>query len=167
VSFRDREAGERVHKARRLLGGLLSPHSAFLAMRGIKTLPLRIERHSQSAARVAGFLAGHPAVARTWYPGLAGSAEHRVASTFLRAFGGVVSFRPAEGFDWERFTGRLRLCRPWMSFGDATTLVQYHHGRVRLSVGLEEVDDVVRDLDQALAHAVPSPARAPALALHP
>ncbi|HVR09553.1 MAG TPA: PLP-dependent transferase [Thermoanaerobaculia bacterium] len=153
VTCASRALGEKVHKARRILGGHLSPHSAFLIMRGLKTLPMRIDRHCRNAGEVAEFLARHPAVRQVWYPGLPATAENQVASAFLSRFGGLISFEPQEPFSWDRFTGGLRLCRPWMSFGDPGSLVQYHQRRVRLSVGIEDAGDIERDLGQALAGA--------------
>jgi len=150
VSFNDTELGERVHKARRIFGGMPSPLNAFLLMRGIKTLPVRMERHCRNARCIADMLARHQRIRKVWYPGMRATDDNRIASTFLRDFGGLISFAPAEPFDWDRFTRALQLCRPWMSFGDATTLVQFHHGRARLSVGLEDVEDIMCDLDRAL-----------------
>lgn len=160
ATFRDATLGQQVHKARRLLGGLLSPMAAFLVLRGMKTLGLRIERHCANALAIAEHLQGHPQVKSVAYPGLPSSRDHARARALLEGFGGVVSFEPADDFDWQRFAEELRLCRPWMSFGDVGTRVQ-REGPVRLSVGLEDVADLIADLERAFAackpHSAPSP----------
>ena len=145
-----RSCARSVHKARRILGGHLSPLAAFLVMRGMKTLPLRMTQHCDNAQRVAEFLACHPHVKTVHYPGLPSTPGHALASSFLPAFGGIVSFEPQAGFDWATFAGKLKLCRPGMSFGDAATRVQ-REGPIRLAVGLERTDDILRDLEQAMA----------------
>ena len=141
----------------------MSPFNAFLILRGVLTLPMRVRRHSENAMQVAGFLARHPAVRETRYPGLAEDPGHGVAAGFLDRFGGMVGFairRGAEGI--APFRSALRLCKPWTSLGDVETLIQPHDrddrrgipdGYVRLSVGLEDPDDIIADLDQALKQA--------------
>jgi cystathionine beta-lyase/cystathionine gamma-synthase len=154
VSFRDAGLAAAVHKSRRILGGMPSPFNVFLTMRGLKSLAVRMERHCESAATVAARLAQHPSVEGIRYPGLAGSRNHAVASSFLAKFGGLISLVPSDRFNWSRFCAALTLCRSRMSFGDASTLVQFHAGQVRISVGLEDPKDIVGDLEQALRAAV-------------
>jgi methionine-gamma-lyase len=150
ATFRDEALGREIHKSRRILGGFLSPSSAFLVMRGMKTLPLRMARHCQNALEVARYLERHPRVKSVRYPGLPSSPDHARAKSFLGGFGGIVSFETHDPLEWEPFSRRLRLCRPGMSFGDAATRVQ-REGRIRLSVGLEAAPDIIHDLDQALS----------------
>ena len=148
ATFKDEALGQQVHKSRRILGGLLNPLGAFLVMRGMKTLPLRMSRHCENAQQVAEFLQVHSRVKRVLYPGLPSTPGHARAKSFLRAFGGIVSFEPRDDFDWERVSKRFRLCRPGMSFGDPATRVQ-REGPIRLSVGLEDAADIIGDLEQA------------------
>ena len=150
ATFQDKSLADQVHKTRRLLGGMLSPHSAFLVMRGVKSLPLRITKHCQNAQQVAEFLHQHPRVQRVLYPGLPSNPTHTVAKSFLKSFGGMVCFDACEPFDWECFKTSLRLCRPGMSFGDAATRIQ-KEGHIRLTVGLEDARDIIRYLQQAFA----------------
>ena len=119
ATFQDAVLGQRVHKSRRILGGLLNPLGAFLVMRGMKTLPLRMARHCENAQKVAEYLQQHPRVKKVHYPGLPQAPGHARASTFLSAFGGIVSFEPRDDFEWESFSKKLRVCCPGMSFGDA------------------------------------------------
>lgn len=150
ATFRDGELAGRVHKSRRILGGFLSPMAAFLVMRGMKTLPLRMARHCSNAQAVAEYLERHPRVKSVRYPGLPSAPDHSLARSFLEGFGGIVSLELHEHPRWEEFSSRLALCRPGMSFGDAATRVQ-REGPIRLSVGLEEAADIIRDLERALA----------------
>ena len=150
ATFKDAAVAQQVHKSRRILGGLLNPLGAFLVMRGMKTLPLRMKRHCENAQKVAEYLEQHPRTKKVHYPGLPSTPGHSTAKSFLKGFGGIVSFDVREGFEWERFSQQLQLCRPGMSFGDAATRVQ-REGPIRLSVGLEDSADIIRDLERALA----------------
>ncbi len=155
----------------KLTGGVLGPFEAWLTLRGIKTLPLRVRRQCENAAALAAWLATHPRVARVHYPGAAdlGAAE-RIFNDGLR--GGIVSFEIAGAGREEvfRFLRALDLCQPATTLGDVYTLVLYpsvstHRsltpeeraevgigdGLVRLSVGIEDAGDLRADLEQALA----------------
>lgn len=157
----------------RLLGPVLGPFDAWLVRRGIKTLPLRMERHCANAARVAAWLETHPRVARVHYPGLASHPDHAVAVRLFPPgmYGGVVSFeiRDAGREDVFRFVNALRVCVPATTLGDIHSLLLYpaissHRdvapkmrqrlgigdNLVRISVGLEDADDIQEDLRQAL-----------------
>lgn len=154
------------------VGGNLAPQEAFLFLRGIKTLPLRMAAHCEGALAVARFLAAHPAVQAVHYPGLESHPQHLLARRQLQGgFGGMVSFELARG---ERAAAaavldRLRLFTQAVSLGDADSLACHPastthsfvsaqartaggvtEGLVRLSVGIEHPDDLVADLDQAL-----------------
>lgn len=166
----------RLFTLEKLLGAVLAPEVAWLALRGLKTLPLRMERHCANARHVAAWLAQHPAVARVHYPGLASHAQHELAGTLFggRGFGGMVALelRRASQDAVFRFLDALRLVLPATTLGDVYSLALYpamtsHRslppaerlrlgitdGLLRLSVGIEDVADITADLDQALAAA--------------
>jgi cystathionine gamma-synthase len=159
----------RIEAARDVLGGLGSPHDAYLLLRGLKTLALRVHRQNESAQRVAEYLEGQRAVCRVYYPGLASHPDHEVARRQMRGFGGVVSF-DIDG-DLERtgrFVDRLRLPYIGPTLGGVESIVRQQaifaspdpeerrklgvaDNLVRYAVGIEDVDDVIADLEQALA----------------
>ena len=150
----------KLRTARNIYGGVISPFNAFLILRGIETLPLRMKQHGANAQRVAEFLAHHPAVTETRYPGLPGDPGHKTAKDLLTGFGGMVGFVINRGqVAADIFKDSLKLCRPWVSLGDTGTLLYSRwpeprkgilEGFFRMSVGLENVDDIIADLDQAL-----------------
>ncbi|MCL4187067.1 MAG: aminotransferase class V-fold PLP-dependent enzyme [Rhodobacteraceae bacterium] len=153
-----------------MTGATLSPLNAFLILRGLKTLELRMERHSATAARLAALLAGHGAVARVAFPGLASGAAADVVARQMSAPGGLVACELAGGLAAGlRFMNALRLVTRAVSLGDAETLVQHpasmthasyppeeraRHGitdgLVRFSVGLETPEDILADVARAL-----------------
>ena len=157
----------------KLTGGNLGPMEAWLVLRGLKTLPLRMRQHSANAMQVAQWLATRPEVARVNYPGLPSHPQHALATRLFRAglYGGMVSFELAGAGRKEvfRFMEALRLCLPATTLGDVYSLVLYpamssHRavpaeerarigigdGLVRLSVGIEEAGDIIDDIRQAL-----------------
>ncbi|WP_102419779.1 cystathionine gamma-synthase [Mycobacterium sp. 4858] len=148
-------------------GAVPGPFDAYLTMRGLKTLVLRMQRHSENAAAVAEFLAGHPAVSTVLYPGLPGHPGHDVAARQMRGFGGMVSVRMRGG----RLAARDLCARTEVfilaeSLGGVESLIEHPSAMthastagsqlevpddlVRLSVGIEDVADLLADLDQAL-----------------
>ncbi len=153
-----------------VLGGTLDPHAAYLLQRGLKTYFVRYRTQSQSAQRVAEFLAQHPAVARTYYPGLSSHPGHALARAQMSEFGAVVSFDLKGGAEaGRRFTDALQFFSMAASVGAADSLVMPPQllasrdlneeqrrisgvgpGTVRLSIGLEDLDDLLEDLEQAL-----------------
>jgi cystathionine gamma-synthase len=162
---------EQVLFTQNAVGSVPSPFDAWLTLRGVKTLAVRMERHSDNAERVAAFLVGHPAVAQVFYPGLPEHPGHEVAAKQMRRFGGMVSFRLAGGRD-----AALRVCAATEVFtlaeslGGVESLIE-HPGQmthmsvagsalqvpddlVRLSVGIEDVEDLVEDLRSALDRAL-------------
>jgi len=169
-------AAERCARMRELLkltGGNLGPVEAWLVLRGLKTLPLRMRQHSANAMEVAQWLATRPEVARVNYPGLPNHPQHALATRLFRTglYGGMVSFELAGAGREEvfRFMEALRLCLPATTLGDVYSLVLYpamssHRavpaeerarigigdGLVRLSVGIEEAGDIIDDIRQAL-----------------
>ena len=152
-------------------GGTMAPFEAWLCMRGLVTLALRMERHSETASRLATFLELHPKVERVWYPALDSHPDRAVAKRILsRGCGGMLAVEVNGGVDGgKRFCDALGLAWIATSLGGAHTLVGHaasttHRqmapearrragiadGLVRVSVGLEDVDDLLQDLDQAL-----------------
>ncbi len=157
-------------------GAALSPFNAFLFLQGLETLPLRIERHSQNALRVAEYLERHSGVAWVNYPGLESSAYKEVADRILTGgYGGIVTFGIEGGLEaGRRFIESLKLFSHLANIGDAKSLAIHPasttHAQlndeelaasgvtqdtVRLSVGIEHIDDILADLEQALAVAAP------------
>jgi cystathionine beta-lyase/cystathionine gamma-synthase len=156
-----------------LLGAMLSPFESHLMVRGLRTLPLRMERHCRNALQVAMFLQDHPAVARVYYPGLPHHPHHTIANRLLpnERYGGLLAFELKEQSREAafRFINRLQLCLPATSLGDVFTLVSYppissHRtlnstelhkmgitdGCIRVSVGIEQITDILGDIAQAL-----------------
>jgi cystathionine beta-lyase/cystathionine gamma-synthase len=152
-------------------GGTMAPFEAWLCMRGLMTLPLRMARHGETAAGLASVLESHPAVERVWYPGLASHPHHEVAAGQLRnGFGGMMAIEVAGGVDGgRRFCDALHLAWIATSLGGTHTLVGHaasttHRqmdpgarraagiadGLVRVSVGLEDADDLIEDFQSAL-----------------
>ncbi|HEU5057014.1 MAG TPA: aminotransferase class I/II-fold pyridoxal phosphate-dependent enzyme [Kofleriaceae bacterium] len=147
---------------RTVLGPVVSPFTAWMVLRGLRTLPCRMEWHARGAAAVADFLARHPRVERVHYPGLASHPQHQLARRQMRSFGGMLSFELAGGAGPAlACAGRLRLFRNATSLGSTESLVEHRAslegpdsptppGLLRLSIGLEHPDDLVADLAQAL-----------------
>ncbi|MEV6317838.1 cystathionine gamma-synthase [Streptomyces sp. NPDC051776] len=149
------------------MGAIAGPFDAWLTMRGIKTLAVRMDRHSANAERVAELLVAHPKVAQVYYPGLHEHPGHEIAAKQMRFFGGMVSFRVTGGEQAAvEVCNRARLFTLGESLGGVESLIE-HPGRmthasaagsalevpadlVRLSVGIEAVDDLLSDLAQAL-----------------
>lgn len=161
---------ESVRNALGILGGIIAPNDAYLLLRGLKTLDLRMERHNRNALSVARFLEGHDKIRRVFYPGLESHPDYEVAGRLLRGFGGVVTFE-VEG-DYKatvRFVDRCRI--PYiapslggvesliempvlMSYWDQTPEARRRFGitdsLVRFSCGIEDTVDLINDLEQAL-----------------
>lgn len=152
------------------LGGVLSPFSAYLVLRGIRTLALRVERSCSSAARLARWLEERPEVARVYYPGLPSHPGHDVASRQMRGYGGLVAFELHGGMEaGRRALDRVAIIANAVSLGDARSLLTHpasttastmpamdraaagiSDGLLRLSVGIEDCDDLLEDLERAL-----------------
>jgi cystathionine beta-lyase/cystathionine gamma-synthase len=155
------------------LGGTLDPHAAFLILRGLKTYFVRYQAQSASAARIAGLLAAHPAVERVHYPGLPAHPQHALAVSQMQDFGSIVSFDLKGGAAaGRRFADALELFALAASLGSTESLVvtpqmmggrelsadqqkvsAITEGTIRLSVGLEDPDDLLEDVARALAAA--------------
>ena len=161
---------ELIHNTRTTLGGNMDPHAAWLLLRGIKTLALRVQRHNLNALRVAHFLVKHPKVRSVNYPLLDGHPQHRLALEQLQGGGGMVSFEvDGSGEDACRLSEALKLFTLAPSLGGVDSLVSIpvltSHAMIsaqdrakmgvteqliRLSVGIENADDLIADLEQAL-----------------
>ena len=145
------------------LGAAMSPFAAWLLLAGIHTLPLRMERHSENASRLADRLAAHPAVAEVHYPGLSSDPGHALAASLLGVgqhhFGGMIAFTLAAGRDATGpFLDALELCTIAVSLGDSSTLVwPWPCGNlIRISTGLEDFRDLETDIVRALNTVVPA-----------
>jgi cystathionine beta-lyase/cystathionine gamma-synthase len=166
------EHAERIKFVQNSAGAILSPFDSWLVLRGIKTLPLRMQAHEANGRAVAAFLAQHRKVEKVLYPGLKNHPQHDLAARQASGFGGMISFVIGEGADVTRFFDGLRLCALAESLGGIETLVcqpsSMTHASVpaadrarmgmtdrlaRISVGCEDVQDIIADLDQALAAA--------------
>lgn len=152
------------------IGATISPHDAWLIMRGLKTLPIRMERHCSNAQKLAEFLENHEKVSQVYYPGLKSHSGNRFIGEQMKAAGGVIAFEIAcdlaGGSD---FINRMKLFSIAVSLGDAESLIQHpasmthspytqeerlaagiSDSLIRISVGLENVDDLIADLEQSL-----------------
>jgi methionine-gamma-lyase len=154
-----------------LYGPTMSPFSAWLFLRGIKTLAVRMEKHCANAMQIAAWLENHPKVQRAYYPGLKNHSGHRLARKQMKRFGGMLAFEVLGGIDaGKAVMDNVQLCRLAVSLGDCDTLIQHPasmthstytrqerenagitDGLIRLSVGIEHAEDIMADLDQALA----------------
>jgi methionine-gamma-lyase len=162
---------ELIHEIIRDFGGVISPFNAWLILRGIRTLHLRMPAHCANAQRIAEFLASHPQIERVNYPGLSSHPGHEVARKQMRAFGAMISFEVKGGYDTgKKVMDRVQLFARAASLGDTRSLIVHSastshravprterlamgitDGLVRLSVGVEAVEDLLADLEQALA----------------
>jgi len=158
---------ERIGFHQNSMGAVAGPMDAWLVLRGLKTLALRMEKHSDNAERVVEFLTSHPAVSAVHYPGLEGHPGHEVARRQMKRFGGMVSFQVKAGEDVAvKVCGETQLWTLGESLGGVESLIE-HPARmthasvagtelevpadlIRLSCGIEDVDDLIADLGQAL-----------------
>lgn len=165
---RDGEIGDALEYHQNAMGAIAGPFDAWLTLRGLKTLGVRMDRHSANARTIAAFLVDHAAVASVLYPGLPDHPGHDIAKRQMRDFGGMVSFRAKGGVDAAlAICERTQLFTLGESLGGVESLIE-HPARmthasvagsalevpadlVRLSVGIEDVDDLLADLDQALS----------------
>jgi len=154
------------------LGGCISPFNAWLLLRGLKTLHIRMERHSENALAVAQFLSVHPKVERVWFPWLSSHPQYELARRQMRGPGGMIAFEIKGGREAGRkLMNGVQVCVLAVSLGDVATLIQHPasmthtgyskqelaeigitEGLIRLSVGLEDAEDLIWDLGQAMEH---------------
>lgn len=169
----NKDISDRLKFIQNATGGILGPFDSFLALRGVKTLDVRMERHCQSAEKIAAWLEKHPKVEKTYYPGLKSHPQHELAKKQMAGFGGMIT-AILKG-DLEASRRMLSACKVFTlaeSLGGVESLIEHPaimtHGSVpkeqraalgisdsliRLSVGIESVDDLIADLDEALAKA--------------
>jgi cystathionine gamma-lyase len=166
----NRELADRLAFLHNAVGAVAGPFDSFLALRGLKTLALRMERHCANAAAVADWLSRHPGVEQVYYPGLKSHPQHELARRQMHGFGGMVTALLAGGLPKaRRFLERCRIFALAESLGGVESLIEHpaimthasvpaedrarrgiSDGLVRLSVGVEDADDLIGDLDQAL-----------------
>ncbi len=155
----------------KILGGVIGPQTAWLILRGIRTLALRMERHNANALAVATFLDGRPKVRAVHYPGLPSHPQHALAQRQMAGFGGMLAFDVGGVEEGRRLVNNVTLCSLAVSLGDVSTLIQHSasmthasvqrerrlavgitDGLVRLSVGIERAEGIITDLGSALEH---------------
>ncbi len=151
-------------------GGVMSPFSAFLLLRGLKTLPLRMREHEKNAKLAADFLENHPKVEKVLYPGLKSHPGHEIAKKQMSGFGAMISFEVKGGYkEAAEIIEKFKLAKLAVSLGDCETLVEMpaamtHRGydrekleyfglsesMIRISIGLEDAEDILKDIEAAL-----------------
>jgi cystathionine gamma-lyase len=165
------ELSERLAFLQNAVGAIAGPFDSFLALRGLKTLALRMERHCANAARIAAWLERQPRIDRVYYPGLASHAQHALAKRQMHGYGGMVTAVLKGGLaEARRFLERCQVFALAESLGGVESLIEHPaimthaslppekraalgigDGLVRLSVGIEDEADLIADLSQALA----------------
>ena len=165
-----KELVDPIRKLHKAIGGVIDPHCCYLLLRGLKTFPLRMQVHNETAMTVARFLETHPLVSRVYYPGLESHPHHEIARRQMVGYGGVVTFEIKGTLNTaKRFLDHLKLCYIAPSLGGVETLIthpatvtyydctraqRYALGitdtLIRLAVGVENREDIIGDLDQAL-----------------
>ncbi|HSJ88606.1 MAG TPA: cystathionine gamma-synthase [Anaerolineales bacterium] len=170
VIVKDKELAERLYFLQNAVGAVLGPMDAFLVLRGIKTLPLRMDRHAENAEAIIEYLEEHPKVGKLIYPFHGSHPQLRVAKQQMKNGGGMISFIMKEGRDAAvRVVERTKIFTLAESLGGVESLIELpaamthlsvagsqlevNPGLVRLSVGIENKDDLIEDLEQALAFA--------------
>ncbi len=157
------------HIVHKVFGGNISPETAWLVLRGIKTLALRMERHNENAKKIADFLAEHPKVSQVNYVGLPSHPNHVIAKKQMSGFGGMISFDVGTVENGKTLLNSLKICSLATSLGGVETIVQHSasmthanvpkperlkaditDGLIRLSVGIEDASDLIQDFEQAL-----------------
>lgn len=169
VVLNDEEDANWIGFVQNSAGAILSPFDSWLVLRGTKTLALRMEQHDKTGRAVAAFLEEHPKVKKVYYPGSASHPQHALARRQQRGFGGMVSFDVGSLANARKVLESVKLCTLAESLGGVETLISHPatmthasvdeakrqrlgitDGLVRISVGIEDTDDIIADLDQAL-----------------
>ncbi|HLY62150.1 MAG TPA: cystathionine gamma-synthase [Terriglobia bacterium] len=170
VILNDEGLAERLKFIQNAAGAILGPMDSWLILRGVKTLALRMARHSENGMAIASHLEGHPKIKQVHYPGLKSHPQHELAKKQMRGFGGMISFETGSLDNAKALLKSVRLCSLAESLGGVETLISHPatmthasvpveqrqrlgitDGLVRISVGIEDVEDLLADLDQALA----------------
>ena len=170
VVLKRKEDADRLQFIQNAAGAILSPFDSWLVLRGIKTLPVRMEAHNANGMAIAKYLAGRKEVQKIYYPGLPTHPGHELAKRQMTGFGGMIAFDLGSRERAARFLETVRLCSLGESLGGVETLISHPatmthasvppeervrlgitDGLVRISVGIEDVEDLIADLDRALA----------------
>jgi cystathionine beta-lyase/cystathionine gamma-synthase len=170
VALNNEEDAEWIKFIQNSVGAILSPFDSFLVLRGTKTLAVRMEAHDRNGRAVANFLAEHPKVQKVYYPGLTSHPQHELAKRQQKGFGGMVSFETGSLENAKKVLENVKVCTLAESLGGVESLISHPatmthasvplekrnalgitDGLVRVSVGIEDVEDIISDLDQALA----------------
>ena len=170
VILNDEALAERLKFIQNAAGAILGPMDSWLILRGVKTLALRMARHSENGMTIANHLEGHPKIKTVHYPGLKSHPQHELAKRQMRGFGGMISFETGSLENAKTMLKSVRLCSLAESLGGVETLISHPatmthasvpveqrqrlgitDGLVRISVGIEDVEDLLADLDQALS----------------
>ena len=170
VALNDPKDAEWIQFVQNGVGAILSPFDSFLVLRGTKTLAVRMEAHDKNGRVVANFLAEHPKVQQVYYPGLTSHPQHELAKRQQSGFGGMVSFETGSLENAKKVLESVKLCTLGESLGGVESLISHPatmthasvpsetrsklgitDGLVRISVGIEDVEDIIGDLDQALS----------------
>ena len=169
VALNNEEDAEWIKFVQNSVGAILSPMDSFLVLRGTKTLAVRMEAHDKNGRQVAAFLQEHPKVEKVYYPGLTSHPQHEIAKKQQSGFGGMVSFETGSLENARKVLDAVKLCTLGESLGGVETLISHPasmthaavpadaraklgitDGLVRISVGIEDVEDIIADLDAAL-----------------
>jgi cystathionine beta-lyase/cystathionine gamma-synthase len=170
VITNDDAIAEQIGFLQNAVGAILSPFDSWLILRGVKTLAVRMQQHEQNGRAMADYLSRQPKALKTYYPGLADHPQHELAKRQMRGFGAMISFELGSFANAKKFLDRVRLCSLGESLGGVETLISHPEsmthasvpvetrtrlgitpGLVRISVGIEDVDDLIADVDQAFA----------------
>jgi cystathionine beta-lyase/cystathionine gamma-synthase len=164
------EQAEQLGFVQKTAGAILSPFECWLVLRGVKTLAVRMEQHDRNGRAVADFLVRHKKVKKVYYPGLPDHPQYQLAKTQMTGFGAMITFETGSLSNANKMLRKVRVCSLGESLGGVESLISHPatmthgaigekgrkaigitDGMVRLSVGIEDVDDIIADLDQALA----------------
>jgi cystathionine beta-lyase/cystathionine gamma-synthase len=164
------EQAEKLAFLQKCAGAILSPFECWLILRGVKTLAVRMEQHDRSGRKVAGYLSKHKKVQKVFYPGLPDHPQHELAKRQMSGFGSMIAFETGSLANANKMLRKVRVCCLAESLGGVETLISHPatmthagigeegrrkigitDGMVRISVGIEDVEDILADLDQALA----------------
>ncbi|HEY8561853.1 MAG TPA: cystathionine gamma-synthase [Pyrinomonadaceae bacterium] len=170
VALNDEKDAEWIQFIQNSVGAILSPMDSFLVLRGTKTLAVRMQAHDRNGRQVANFLAEHPKVQKVYYPGLVSHPQHELAKKQQKGFGGMVAFETGSLDNAKKVLESVKLCILGESLGGVESLISHPatmthasvptekreqlgitDGLVRISVGIEDVEDIIADLDQALS----------------
>jgi cystathionine gamma-lyase/cystathionine beta-lyase/cystathionine gamma-lyase/homocysteine desulfhydrase len=170
VALNDEKDAEWIQFIQNSVGAILSPFDSFLVLRGTKTLAIRMEAHDKNGRAVANFLTEHPKIQKVYYPGLASHPQHELAKHQQKGFGGMVAFETGSLDNAKKVLENVKICTLGESLGGVETLISHpatmthasipadkrnflgiSDGLVRISVGIEDIEDIIEDLDQALS----------------